>query len=120
MFFNYNTAIYSISDELISKNQPIIDVENVVLPKRPYTTYNSTNFPISFCLQDYDQKTYNIEKYFRFEVSSILTSTKNKSIIYKFDLIILKIEILINFLIFVHNLKSILNTSLNKNLFLIF
>jgi hypothetical protein len=83
-----SAAAWLMGNDILYKNQPTTDLEDVLLEERPFYTLDRFNFPMSFCFQDYDQRTYNIPSYFRFEVlnirtSNVLKTTKTQSIEYE-------------------------------------
>jgi hypothetical protein len=70
-------AAWLMGNDIFYKNQPQTDLEEVLMQTRPNFYLDKFKFPMSFCFQDYDQRTYNIPKYFRFEVINIITYNTN-------------------------------------------
>src|SRR5690242_7345268 len=55
--------------------------EDVQLARRPFYTLNKQNFPVAVAFQTYDQQTYNLPQYFRFEAMNVKTFNQNSSTI---------------------------------------
>ena len=60
-------AAWATGSDLIYKNEPTIDLEDQLYKERPVMNLDKYTFPISFCIQDYSQNTFNIPEYFKFE-----------------------------------------------------
>jgi hypothetical protein len=74
-------AIWSMGNDIVYKRQPQTDFEEVLYRERPTFYLNKTNFPMAFCFQDYNQSTFDIPKYFRFEVMTVQTFNTNSTTI---------------------------------------
>jgi hypothetical protein len=72
-------AIWSMGNDIVYKRQPQTNFEEKLFRERPTYNLNKTNFPISFCFQDYNQLTYDIPEYFRFEIMTVKTFNKNST-----------------------------------------
>jgi hypothetical protein len=74
-------ATWSMGNDIIYKNNPSTDLEDQLFLERPTYYLDKHNFPFSFCLQDYNQNTYNIPKYFKFDVINVKTFNTNSTTI---------------------------------------
>jgi hypothetical protein len=72
-------ATWSMGEDIIYKTHPSTDIEDQLFVERPFYYLDKYNFPLSFCFQDYDQLTYNIPSYFKFEVINIKTYNTNST-----------------------------------------
>jgi hypothetical protein len=72
-------AAWSMGNDLIYKGNPNTNMEDQLYFDRPFYELNKTSFPLSFCFQDYNQLTFNIPKYFAFEVLDVKTYNKNST-----------------------------------------
>jgi hypothetical protein len=72
-------AMWSVGNDLFYKQQPTTDVEDNLFIERPTYYLDKETFPVSFCFQTYDQQTYNIPQYFKFEVINYKTFNKNST-----------------------------------------
>jgi hypothetical protein len=72
-------AAWLMGNDILYKNQPTTDLEDMLLEQRPFYALDKYSFPMAFCFQDYDQLTYNIPSYFRFEVNNVRTFTFNQT-----------------------------------------
>jgi hypothetical protein len=72
-------AIWSMGNDIVYRKQPQTNFEEILFQERPTYYLNKTNFPLSFCFQDYDTLTYDIPKYFRFEIMTVKTFNTNST-----------------------------------------
>jgi hypothetical protein len=72
-------ALWSMGNDVIYKRQPQTSQEELLFFTRPTYFLNKTNFPMAFAFQDYNQSTFNIPEYFKFEVMNIKTFNKNST-----------------------------------------
>jgi hypothetical protein len=69
--------------ELIYKENPEVNIEDQVFMERPQMYLNKHTMPISFCFQDMSQQTYDLPKYFKFEVLGLKVFSANGTTIAK-------------------------------------
>jgi hypothetical protein len=74
-------ALWSVGNDFFYKLQPTTDLEDYLYTVRPTYNLNKKTFPIAFCFQTYDQMTYNIPEYFKFELIGLKTFTSNTTTI---------------------------------------
>jgi hypothetical protein len=77
-------AAWSTGNDIIYKNQPSTDMEDILFKDRPFYYLDKYTFPLSFCFQDYNQQVYDIPSYFKFEVINIKTFNTNTTTITTF------------------------------------
>jgi hypothetical protein len=76
-------AGWSTGSEIFYKQQPSTDIEDQLYIERPTYHLDKHNFPIALCYQDYDQKTYDIPRYLKYEVINVKTFNANSTTVYK-------------------------------------
>jgi hypothetical protein len=61
-------ATWLIGDDIIYKTKPMTDLEDQLYKERPFIHLDKNTFPISFCIQDMNQKLINSPRYMKFEI----------------------------------------------------
>jgi hypothetical protein len=82
------TATWLMGSDMLYKQKPVTDVQELPYKQRPFIYLTNETFPIAFCLQRYDQKVFDIKSYFRMEVidwKAFNTNQTSTSKTYEFE-----------------------------------
>jgi hypothetical protein len=82
------TATWLMGNDMIYKEKPTTEVQDLPYKQRPFLFLTNETFPIAFCLQRYDQKVFDIKSYFRMEAidwKAFNTNQTSSSKTYEFE-----------------------------------
>jgi hypothetical protein len=73
-------ATWLTGNDIIYKTQPLTDLEDQLFKQRPFIYLDKYTFPISFCLQDNYQNTYNVPKYIKYDLVNMKIYSTNATV----------------------------------------
>jgi hypothetical protein len=72
-------SAWSIGKDIFYHKEPLISIEDNIFSKRPKLYLDKNSMPFAITLQDYNQKSYNLPRYFKYEIFESLVYNKNYS-----------------------------------------